>query len=419
MTGSNHFRFPGAVALCLGLLLATSSCSKQTPTAPDLVPLGLKAPAAAARGIEPGGTLEGEIGPGARYVISMPGAWNGDLVLYAHGYTAPVFPVGIPPGEEPLVAGLRDLALQQGFAFAYSFYSQTGLGLRDAAQRTQQLEAIFASAAGQPRRTFLIGTSFGGLAAVKLAEAYPNRYAGIMTLCGMIGGTRAEVDYVSHVRVLFDALYPGVLRGSLYELPSNFDITADLVIPISNAIQANPQPALILSQITQTPIPFTNGQELAQSIIQALVLQAVELNDLLGRTHGQGFFDNSNTVYGGNLPQEVLADVNARVARYTASPAAVQFLKQNYEPKGTVAVPFVSLHTSLDPVVPVLHEDLYRALATANGHEDALHQTIVNRYGHCMFTAEEVGAGFFQMIGLAASARTDEKVAASATRPLR
>jgi pimeloyl-ACP methyl ester carboxylesterase len=412
MTRSGNFRILNLIAVCIGVLLSSSSCSKQSLTAPGLTSAGAQREAlAAARRIEPGTTLEGDIGPGAHYVVSMPSVWNGDLVLYAHGFTAPIFPVGIPPGEEPLVEGLRQLALQGGFAFAYSSYSQTGLGLRDAAQRTQQLEELFVSVARQPGRTFLIGTSFGALAAVKLAETYPDRYAGVMTLCGMIGGTRAEVDYVSHVRVLFDVLYPGVLRGSLYELPTDFDITKDVVIPVSTAIQANPQPAIILSQITQTPIPFTNGngEELIRSIIQALVLQAVELSDLLERTHGQSFFDNRNTVYSGNLPAEVLADLNARVARYSADPAALQFLAQNYQPKGTVTVPLVSLHTSLDPVVPVFHEDLYRALATASGHEDALHQVIVNRYGHCNFMPVEIGAGFVQMVTLAASAKAHEE----------
>lgn len=413
MTRSTNSRTLRLIAVFFVLVLSGSSCSKQAPTAPGLSAAGGQRQALATRRIEPGATVEGEIGPGARYVISMPSVWNGDLVLYAHGFTAPLFPVGIPPGEEPLVEGLRQLALQQGFAFAYSTYSQTGLGLRDAAQRTQQLEELFASYAGEPRRTFLIGTSFGALAAIKMAEADATRYAGVMTLCGMIGGTRAEVDYVSHVRVLFDVFYPDVLRGSLYELPADFDITNDLVIPVSTAIAANPQPALLMSQITQTPIPFSSGPELVQSIIQALVLQAVELEDLLERTHGQGFFDNANTVYSGNLPPEVLADVNARVARYSASPAARQFLAQNYEPSGDIGVPVVSLHTALDPVVPLFHEDIYRARVQAAGREAFLHQTVVNRYGHVNFTAEEIGAGFFEMVGLAASAKAGGEIAAT------
>jgi hypothetical protein len=158
-----------------------------------------------------------------------------------------------------------------------------------------------------------------------------------------------------------------------------------------------------MTQITQTPIPFSNGPELGQSIIQALVLQAVELEDLLDRTHGQGFFDNAQTVYTGNLPPELLADLNARVARYSDGPFARRFLDKYYEPTGDLRVPVVSLHTSLDPVVPLFHETIYRSLVEAQGHGANLHQTTVERYGHLQFTPEEIVGGFQQMIGLASA----------------
>ncbi|TMQ65878.1 MAG: hypothetical protein E6K77_01880 [Candidatus Eisenbacteria bacterium] len=394
------------IALLVGLTLSTGSCARRSPVAPDAtrvrstgsVPLN-----ATARRVNGGATFEGDIGPGAHYVISVPETWNGDLVLYAHGYTAPIFPVGIPPGEEPLVEGLRTIALQGGFAFAYSSYSQTGLGLQDAAQRTAQLSNLFASLVGPQRRTFLIGASFGGLVSLKLVEKYPERYAGLLTLCGLVGGVRAEIDYISNVRVLFDYFYPGVLRGSLYELPADFDITRDIVDTVSVAILKNPQPAIAMTQITQTPIPFSDGPQLGQSIIQALVLQAVEVEDLLDRTHGQGSFDNTQTVYTGDLPPELLADVNARVARYSDGPFARHFLDRYYEPTGDLRVPVVSLHTSLDPVVPIFHETIYRSLVEAQGQAANLHQTTVARYGHLAFTPEEIVGGFQQMIGLASA----------------
>ena len=395
-------RLPLMLLVCLAL--STTSCARRSPMAPDSTRATSTASAhlgASAPKVNAETTLEGDIGPGAHYVISVPENWNGDLVLYAHGYTAPIFPVGLPPGEEVLVEGLRTIALQTGFAFAYSSYSQTGLGLRDAAQRTDQLANVFASRVGEPGRTFLIGASFGGLAALKLVEAHPERFAGLLTLCGMLGGVRAEIDYVSHVRVLFDYFYPGVLPGNLYELPADFDLLQDIVGPVSAAIQANPQPAILMTQITQTPIPFSSGPELGQSIIQALVLQAIELQDLLDRTHGQGFFDNTQTVYTGNLPPELLADLNAHVARYSDGPAAAHFLAKYYEPTGDLRVPLVSLHTSLDPVVPIFHEATYRSLVEGKGQGANLHQTTPERYGHLMFTPEEIVGAFGQMISMA------------------
>jgi hypothetical protein len=120
----------------------------------------------------------------------------------------------------------------------------------------------------------------------------------------------------------------------------------------------------------------------------------------LDRTHGQGFFDNTQTVYAGNLPPALLADLNARVARYSDGPAAAHFLAKYYEPTGDLRVPLVSLHTSLDPVVPVFHEAILRSLVEGKGRGANLHQTTPERYGHVMFTPEEIVGAFGQMISM-------------------
>jgi len=70
------------------------------------------------------------------------------------------------------------------------------------------------------------------------------------------------------------------------------------------------------------------------SIVQALALHFIELDDLLHRTGGESFFDNANLTYSGALPAPVLADLNARVgsldidwlespSRVEADPAAL------------------------------------------------------------------------------------------------
>jgi len=391
----------------LALAALTISCARQSPTAPRDAgassqassSLGARAPRAAAAG-----TIEGDIGPGAHYFIYVPEGWNGDLVLYAHGYTAPILPVGVPPNEQVLVDGLHAIAFQGGFAFAYSSYSQTGLGVKDAAQRTDQLGNLFTSLVAKPRRTFLIGTSFGALAAVKLVEAHPERYAGLLALCGMIGGAQPEIDYISHVRALFDYFYPNVLPGNVLTLPAGFNPLTDIQGPVVAAIAAHPEGAGAMSQIAQTPIPFSDANELVGSIVQALILQALELQDLLERTHGQSFFDNSGTVYTGNLPPELLADLNAHVARYTEGPAAARLLAQYYAPSGDLHVPTISLYTSLDPVVPTLHEDLYRSLVESRGLGANWHEVRTERYGHLNLLPEEIVTAFGAMIGAAQAA---------------
>ncbi len=392
--------------LLLGIVLLVGSCSKSPTTSPDQQQSVLRgATHVAVHGARGTGErmLQGAIGPGSQYVIWVPESWNGDLVVYAHGYTAPMFPPGIPPDEIQLMEALHQIAAQAGFAYAYSTYSQTGFGLKDASQRTDQLVDIFGSRVTPPSRTFLIGASMGGLVALKLVEAHPERYAGVLTLCGLLGGMNAEIVYASHVRVLFDYFYPGVLPGNLYELPADLDLERDIIGPAATAIAANPQAAFALSQVDQVPVPFSNGVELGGAIIQALVLQAVELEDLLDRTHGQGFFDNTKTIYTGSLPTELLKDLNCHVARYSSGEAADRFLGKYYEPTGELRLSVVSLHTSLDPVVPLFHENEYRSRVEDRGWGLNLHQTTVERYGHLIFTGEELTNAFGEMLGLAAA----------------
>ena len=90
-------------------------------------------------GADGGASASGEIGPGSSYFLFVPEAWNGELVLYVHGYTAPPFPLGPPPTEP--VDALRDQILARGFAFGYSTFSENGYALQDAVQAHRDLES--------------------------------------------------------------------------------------------------------------------------------------------------------------------------------------------------------------------------------------------------------------------------------------
>src|SRR5689334_7268968 len=61
----------------------------------------------------------GVAGPGAIYALYRPAAWNGSLVLFAHGAVPPQIPLRLPP------VPLRDALLARGYGFAYSSRSET------------------------------------------------------------------------------------------------------------------------------------------------------------------------------------------------------------------------------------------------------------------------------------------------------
>jgi len=368
--------FAASVLLLSGCARNVSEPTRDTASTPSPRPLATSAtttkPAAAS-------SVSGSIGPGSSYTIDVPENWNGDLVLYAHGYTATLFPLGPPPTESP--QDLSRIVLARGCAFAFSTYSQNGYAVKDGALRTQQLGEIFASKFGRPRHTFLLGYSLGGLVSIKLVEQHPELYSGALTVSGIVGGTETEFTYLGNVWVLFQYFYPGVVRWGLFDAPpaNALSVLTDSVVA---AIQANPQGALALSQITQAPVPFASGQELVASIVQALVLQSIALGDLLGRTHGHPFFDNTHTTYTGNLPPELLADLNARVIRYASTPDADAFAEREYAPTGALRIPVLTLHDSRDPVVPDFHETILAGRVSLAGDSEFLVQRTIDGYGH-------------------------------------
>ena len=67
-------------------------------------------------------SLSGTIGA-AQYEIDVPAAWNGDLLLFSHGYVAPGSPNGVQAA--PTVDARTWLA-SHGYAMAGSSYSSTG-----------------------------------------------------------------------------------------------------------------------------------------------------------------------------------------------------------------------------------------------------------------------------------------------------
>ena len=333
----------------------------------------------------------GTTGPGADYAIYVPNGWNGDVVYYAHGIRDAAEPVGLPTSS---ISELRDSLGVMGYAVAYSSFSENGWAVKDGMQRTHQLRGLFASNVGTPKRSFVVGHSMGGLIALGLAEQYPQQYDGALPMCGVVGGAQKQVDYIANVRTVFDYFYPGVLPGDALDMPIGLNLNTQVLGPAQFAIVSNPTGAGAMARIAQIPLPFASGPELVQSILTAIAFDARGADDLLDRTHGHSPFDNSATEYTGWLPAPLLGDLNNRVARFTETPDAANYLSRYYEPSGDLRIPTLSIHTTRDPVVPIFHEGVYAGRATTKGANSMLVQRSITRYGHCTFAIGEMTNAF-------------------------
>jgi pimeloyl-ACP methyl ester carboxylesterase len=381
------------------LAMAISACGRQAPLAP-MVSHSTSYSATGARpapiAVDQAIHFEGQTGPGSTYTIDIPAGWNHDLVVYAHGIILPrEAPIGPPDFN-----GLRDLLLAQGFAVTASTFDENGYALKDGLQRTHQLTELFTTRFGTPGRVYLIGKSLGGIIALDLIESYPDQYAGALTVSGVLGGTARELDYVASVRVLFDALYPGVLPGTLYQVPP-IDPN-QIVTAIVAAIQSNPSGAGVIAAMMGGRLQYASSQELVSSIVNTLLFQLLGANDLFDRTHDHSFFDNADVQYTGPVPPltpEVIAAVNAAVARYSATPDAVNYTLHYYEPTGNLVIPLLALHNQRDPQVPYFNEIRYHDLVVATGHSDNLVQLLGSQpYGHAQFSDQEVAGRFQQLV---------------------
>jgi pimeloyl-ACP methyl ester carboxylesterase len=354
---------------------------------------------------------------GAPFALFQPATWNGDLVLYAHGFVDPAAPVALPDAASveaaPWLVELRDTLLRAGFAVAYSAFAENGWAVDNGVQLTDRLRGIFAAHFHRPRRTYIIGRSLGALIALRLVETAPPWYSGALALCGPVGGARLQTDYIGHTRVLFDFFFPRVIPGDVLNVPADLDVST-LIGDIVAAIEANPLAAVALASVDQVRLPFTNFPELVNSIVRVLAYHLRGTNDLLARTGGISPFDNTDVVYTGLGPYDAV--VNARVGRFAAGDRGLDFLAAFYQPAGVLRLPVLTLHTTLDPDVPLVHQSALADIVAAarparrnaaanpaqgNGkspNRDWLVQQRYDRYGHCNFTPAEAAGAFGRLV---------------------
>lgn len=366
--------------------------------AEGLMPTPLTASLTAVPGVT---EVVGDTGPGSSYALLVPSTWNGELVVYAKGYVQPF----LEPTLNIDAPGVRDWLLTQGFAVAWSSYSETGYAVRDGWQRTHQLNGLFASEFGEPTRTYLLGVSLGGLVTEFLSERFHSQYDGTLSVCGILGGGRMSADYVAHFRVLFDYFYPGVLPGSLYAMPEGYFLIppnpatgfpgSPAFHAVLNAVASNPLPAMEMASVQQIDLAYANASELITAFLHVLGYQINGGNAVTERMNGHEFFDNAAVQYSGSADDDGL---NAEVGRFRADPAAENYLTHWWEPSGRIAKPFVALHTSRDPLVPVRSADVFAAKVAAAGASEYLLQRTVPAFGHCGFGAADIPLGFQALV---------------------
>jgi hypothetical protein len=135
-----------------------------------------------------------------------------------------------------------------------------------------------------------------------------------------------------------------------------------------------------------------------------ILFAGYEIAELTQRAHGLPV-GNTDLIYVGSGDD---ASLNAGVHRYRAEPRAAQYLGHWYAPTGKLLKPLLALHDTGDPLVPAASANEYALAAARSGHGDNFVQQYVNREGHCVFTPQEIGHAFDELVQWTQSGKRPE-----------
>jgi pimeloyl-ACP methyl ester carboxylesterase len=333
---------------------------------------------------------------GAGYRIEVPGNWNGDLVLYAHGFRG--------TGLELTVSNprIREYLVTNGYAWAASSYSKNGYDVKQGVKDTHALGQFFHGKVGKPRRTWITGHSMGGHITGVAIEQYPRAYAGALPMCGVMGDNEL-FDYFLDFNLVAQAL-----AGVDAQFPFPADYLTDVVPDLQMAL-GSPYPValnqfgLMLAGVTQNisggPRP---GFPISFAVWGNFLFTVGVTGGDIGVAPGN-VQDNWETVYQIDSdpalsPEEIA--LNAAVLRVAMDPQGrhPDGLANIPPITGKLPIPVLSLHTIGDLFVPFSMEQIYARRAAMQGAADRLVVRAIRDHGHCGFAVQEEAAAFADLV---------------------
>jgi hypothetical protein len=337
---------------------------------------------------------------GAGYRIEVPENWNGELVLYAHGFRGAGLELTVsnPP--------IRRYLIEHGFAWAASSYATNGYDVTQGVKDTHDLGTRFNGLVGNPSRVYFTGTSMGGHITGVAIEQYPNAYDGAMPMCGVMGDNKlfdyfVENHLAAHVLAGLDVPFPfpaGYSTTIVPQLRAAFGITNP---PMLSLTALGEKFAGVVENLSGGDRPMFE---------QAFRFSVTGGNFLLSQGVGsaEGTRTNIDTVYQIDADPALSAEeltLNADILRIDLDPQArrEQGLAGVPAISGSFSMPVVSLHTLGDLFVPFSMEQIYARRAAANGVSDLLVTRAIRDVNHCGFATAEMERGFADLVNWVAN----------------
>ena len=373
---------------------------------------------------------------GAIYRYEVPVDWNGDLVMYAHGYRGCLTEVG---GLEPLTVDnppIREHYLEQGYAWAASSYSKNCYDVKDGVESTNRLARIFTEQVEAPNRTLITGFSMGGHVIGAAIEMFPNvscpegepgltcrrfiealgelsggvRYDGAAPMCGQMGDV-AQFDFLGNFGFGAAAIAAEVNPLVKQQFPAPLDYpTTTLPLIIETLFEE--YPTVLTSQgelLKDLTRQLSGGErplfEFAFAPFQDLLFSFTGSDGTVDGIVSGNIFDNRNWVYelDGNpavtADERLLNDTILRVRRDRGvNINRLLRLKRIPEITGRIDIPVISVHTLGDLFVPISMQQIYAREVAEHGRSDMLVSRATRGISHCDFSREELVSTFDDLV---------------------
>jgi acetyl esterase/lipase len=359
----------------------------------------------------------------AAYQIEVPQqGWNGQLVMWTHGYagTGPKLIVNPPLMRRHLLA--------RGYAWAASSYSKNHYDVRAGVEDTNALALAFSRlAAGhgvalaQPQTVFIAGVSMGGHIAAAAVERETlasarnkQRYAGALPLCGVLADTELSAYFGAYQ---FAAMQLAEQPARSFPVMGWSDVLPAVKSALFSDFPKQRTPAG--EQLRRLVMNLTGG---ARPFFEE-GFDDKGLQDTVWGTFG------SDGTYAGVLNSSAVdtRPVQYRFGEMNAPLTAAELsfnqqilraapLADVNRPRrdglrwvpllhGEFDVPVLSLHTLGDLYVPFKMQQAYLQRASAKGRDKLLVQRAIRDVGHCAFTAAEAATAFDDLAAWVADGR--------------
>src|SRR3954452_13430313 len=327
---------------------------------------------------------------GGLYRIEIPDTWNGELVLYAHGFVSNGGAQGsaLRVGNSPI----REHLIKEGYAWAASSYRCNGYvpgqGLLDTMALTDLFTKFNGGRAAQ--RVFLTGTSMGGHVTLLGMHEFPTSFAGGLAMCpagpelfDFFAATAAAAEVITGVQTRLDTMQADVTKiNEMLGKPGEYTDKGRQLASVEIQISGGPRPFAMEG--------LASGGRFAGNINPAAIAGSTTPSNRAVMT--------TQIKYGIDERLGLSADALNKGARRKALDGETRNPMGPYDElvpfDGKLERPTLTMHGTGDLFVPIFLEQTLKRAVVAAGKQSLLTQRVYRIAGHCGFNQAEMIKAF-------------------------